>query len=92
MIGRVNRRTSRKRAPVLLCPPQIPGTGIKLGPPRWETGDNRLSYGTATEVQHMHSLIAVCHVPVARCSENAKNCGKTALDIKLMKDLRFSRL
>jgi hypothetical protein len=41
MIGRVNRRTRRKPAPVPLCPPQtlhaVPGR--EPGPPRWEASD-----------------------------------------------------
>jgi hypothetical protein len=41
MIGRGNRSTRRKRAPVPLCPPQIPYdlTGCESGPPRWEASD-----------------------------------------------------
>jgi hypothetical protein len=46
MIGRGNRSTRRKPAPVPLCPPQTPHTlpGRELGPPRlrlesvWESG------------------------------------------------------
>jgi hypothetical protein len=38
MIGRGNRSTRRKPAPVPLCPPQIPHdvTGREAGPSRWE--------------------------------------------------------
>jgi hypothetical protein len=41
MIGRGNRSTRRKPAPVALCPPQIPHdvTGREPGPPRWETSE-----------------------------------------------------
>jgi hypothetical protein len=41
MIGRGNRNTRRKSAPVPLCPPQIPHdlTGRERGPPRWEASD-----------------------------------------------------
>jgi hypothetical protein len=41
MIGRGNRSTRRKPAPVPLCPPQIPHdvTGREPGPPRWEAND-----------------------------------------------------
>jgi hypothetical protein len=41
MIGRGNRRTRRKPAPVPRCPPQIPHdlTGCEPGPPLWETSD-----------------------------------------------------
>jgi hypothetical protein len=37
MIGRGNRSTRRKPAPVPLCPPQIPNdlTGREPGPPQW---------------------------------------------------------
>jgi hypothetical protein len=40
-IGRGNRSTRRKPAPVPLCPPQIPHdlTGIEPGLPRLEAGD-----------------------------------------------------
>jgi hypothetical protein len=41
MIGRGNRYTRRKPAPVSHCPPQIPQdvTGREPGPPRWEASD-----------------------------------------------------
>jgi hypothetical protein len=41
MIGRGNRSTRRKPAPVPLCPPQIPHdlTRREPGQPRWEAGD-----------------------------------------------------
>jgi hypothetical protein len=41
MIGKRNRSTRRKPAPVPLCPPQIPHdlTGREPGPPRWEASD-----------------------------------------------------
>jgi hypothetical protein len=41
MIGRGNRNTRRKLAPVPLCPPQIPHdlTGRERGTPRWEASD-----------------------------------------------------
>jgi hypothetical protein len=40
-IGRGNRSTRRKRAPVPLCPPQIPHdtTGHEPRPPRWGASD-----------------------------------------------------
>jgi hypothetical protein len=40
-IGRGNRSTRRKPAPVPLCPPQIPYelTGREPGPPLWEAID-----------------------------------------------------
>jgi hypothetical protein len=40
-IGRGNRSTRKKPAPVPLCPPQIPHD-----PSRWEASDWHLSYGT----------------------------------------------
>jgi hypothetical protein len=41
MIGRRNRSTRRKPAPVPLCPLQMPHdlTGREAGPPRWEASD-----------------------------------------------------
>jgi hypothetical protein len=41
MIGKGNRSTRRKIAPVSLCPPQIPHdpNGCEPWPPRWETSD-----------------------------------------------------
>jgi hypothetical protein len=41
MIGRGNRSTRRKPAPVPLCPPRIPHdlTGREPGPLRWEASD-----------------------------------------------------
>jgi hypothetical protein len=41
MIGRGNRSTRRKPAPVPLCPPQNPHAlpGREPGPPRWEASD-----------------------------------------------------
>jgi hypothetical protein len=41
MIGRGNRSTRRKLAPMPLCPPQIPHelTGHEPGPLRWEASD-----------------------------------------------------
>jgi hypothetical protein len=41
IIGRGNRRTRRKPAPVSLCPPQIPHdlTQARTRPPQWEAGD-----------------------------------------------------
>jgi hypothetical protein len=41
IIGRGNRSTRRKPAPVPLCPPQIPHglSGREPGPPRWEASD-----------------------------------------------------
>jgi hypothetical protein len=41
MIGKGNRSTRRKPAPVPLCPPQIPHdlTECKPGPPQWEAGN-----------------------------------------------------
>jgi hypothetical protein len=41
MMGRRNRSTRRKPAPVSLCPPQIPHAllGREPGPPRWEASD-----------------------------------------------------
>jgi hypothetical protein len=44
MIGKGNRSTRRKPAPVPLCPPRthmLPGR--EPGPPRWEASDNRYS-------------------------------------------------
>jgi hypothetical protein len=40
-IGRGNRSTRRKSAPMPLCPPQIPHdlTRAQPGPPRWEPSD-----------------------------------------------------
>jgi hypothetical protein len=40
-IGKGNRSTRRKPAPMPLCPPQIPHdlTWLEPGPPRWEDGD-----------------------------------------------------
>jgi hypothetical protein len=41
MIGKGNRNTRRKPAPVPLCPPQTTHAlpGREPGPPRWEAGD-----------------------------------------------------
>jgi hypothetical protein len=41
MIGKGNRSTRRKPAPVPLCPPQIPHdlTEREPGPPPWEASD-----------------------------------------------------
>jgi hypothetical protein len=41
MIGKGNRSTQRRPAPVLLCPLQIPHdlTGREPRPPWWEAGD-----------------------------------------------------
>jgi hypothetical protein len=41
LIGRGNRSTRRKRAPVPLCASEIPYdlTGCEPGPPRWEASD-----------------------------------------------------
>jgi hypothetical protein len=41
MIGRGNRSTWRKPAPVPICPPQTPHalTGREPWPPRWEASD-----------------------------------------------------
>jgi hypothetical protein len=41
MIGRGNRSTRRKPAPVPLCPPQTPHVlpGQEPGPPRWDASD-----------------------------------------------------
>jgi hypothetical protein len=41
LIGRGNRSTRRRPAPVPLCSPQIPSdlTGHETGPPRWEASD-----------------------------------------------------
>jgi hypothetical protein len=41
MIGKGNRSTRRKPAPVQICLPQIPHdlTGLQPGPPRWEASD-----------------------------------------------------
>jgi hypothetical protein len=40
MIGRGNRSTRRKSAPMPLCPPQTPhAAGREPGPPRWEASD-----------------------------------------------------
>jgi hypothetical protein len=41
IIGRGNRSTRRKPAPVPLCPPQTPHAlpGCEPGPPRWEASD-----------------------------------------------------
>jgi hypothetical protein len=40
-IGRGNRSTGKKPAPVPLCPPQIPlaRSGLEAEPPGWETND-----------------------------------------------------
>jgi hypothetical protein len=49
MIGRGNRSTGRKPAPVPLCPPQIPHAYPDANPDRrgGKPATNRLSYGTA---------------------------------------------
>jgi hypothetical protein len=40
MIGRGNRSTQRKPAPVQLCPPQTPHAAqMQPRPPRWEASD-----------------------------------------------------
>jgi hypothetical protein len=48
-IGRGNRSTRRKPAPVLLCPPQIPHdlTWDQTGPPQWEAGEKSLIISAA---------------------------------------------
>jgi hypothetical protein len=48
-IGRGNRSTRRKPAPVPLCPPQIPhDLGSNPGRRGGKPATNRLSYGTAS--------------------------------------------
>jgi hypothetical protein len=47
MIGRGNRSTRRKPAPVPLCPPQTPHA-VKPGRRVGKPATNRLSYGTAS--------------------------------------------
>jgi hypothetical protein len=49
MIGRGNRSTRRKPAPVPLCPPQNPYCCPEANPGRrgGKPASNRLSYGTA---------------------------------------------
>jgi hypothetical protein len=44
VVGRGNRSTRRKPAPVPFCPPQIPlaRTGREPGPPWWEASDKPL--------------------------------------------------
>jgi hypothetical protein len=48
MIGRGNRSTRRKPAPVPLCPPQTPHACLHANPGRrgGKSATNRLSYGT----------------------------------------------
>jgi hypothetical protein len=48
MIGKRNRNTRRKPAPVQLCPPQIHMTWLGANPGRrgGKPATNRLSYGT----------------------------------------------
>jgi hypothetical protein len=48
MIGRGNRSTRRKPAPVPLCPPQTPHACQDANPGRrgWKPTTNRLRYGT----------------------------------------------
>jgi hypothetical protein len=50
MIGRGNRSTRGKPAPVPLCPPQTPTWCPDANPGRrsWKSATNRLSYGTAS--------------------------------------------
>jgi hypothetical protein len=50
MIGRGNRITGRKRAPLPLCPPQTPHACPDANPGRrgGKPATNRLSYGTAS--------------------------------------------
>jgi hypothetical protein len=52
MIGRGNRSTQRKPAPVPLCPPQTPHTCPDANPGRrgGKPATNRLSYGTAIKI------------------------------------------
>jgi hypothetical protein len=52
MIGRGNRSTRRKPAPVPLCPPQTPHAcpDANTGPRSGKPANNRLSYGTAKSV------------------------------------------
>jgi hypothetical protein len=47
MIGRGNRSTRRKSAPVLLCPPQTPRACPDTNSGGGKPATNRLSYGTA---------------------------------------------
>jgi hypothetical protein len=51
MIGRGNRSTRRKHAPVPICPPQTPHSYPDANPGRLggKPATNRLSYGTALE-------------------------------------------
>jgi hypothetical protein len=59
MIGRGNRSTRRKPAPVPLCPPQTKHAYPDANPGRrgGKPATNRLSYDTASIVVYMQSLI-----------------------------------
>jgi hypothetical protein len=74
LIGRGNRSSRRKPAPVPLCPPQtpyLPGRG-------WEPATNRLSYGTASAVCNLsccrRALITASH-PVSNIDVNINAQG-----------------
>jgi hypothetical protein len=70
-IGRGNRSTGRKPAPVPLCPPQIPhDLGSNPGRRGGKLATNRLSYGTA--VDNTNKMVApTCEVRKSLVKFNA---------------------
>jgi hypothetical protein len=61
MIGRGNRSTRRKPAPVPLCPPQIPHACPDANPGRrgGNPGTNRLSYDKAKALLRLYTTAGV---------------------------------
>jgi hypothetical protein len=62
-IGRGNRSTRRKPAPVPLCPPQVPhDLGSNPGRRSGKPATNRLSYGKANQWHNCRQCYCYCHV------------------------------
>jgi hypothetical protein len=66
MIGKGNRSTRRKPAPVPFCPPQTPHayTGTNPGHSGGKPATNRLSYGTAFVQCKNNNMVIVRIFPV----------------------------
>jgi hypothetical protein len=59
-IGRGNRSTRRKPAPLPLCPPQIPhDLGSNPGRRDGKPATNRLSYGTASDDSNFENMFVI---------------------------------
>jgi hypothetical protein len=67
IIGRGNRSTRRKPAPLSLCPPQIPNACPDANPGRCggKTAINRLSYGTAVGYSWYQIILSTLHRPTS---------------------------